>query len=390
MKVKSFFWLTVLTIVLSACTANGPASDTASNPQGTLTANSVAASPAPIDAPVIEAPALVKIEMLNELEGWSVTQAQIARTNDGGLHWYDVTPPDVTEAGYGVQYFVLDVYHAWVLIPDSGNFPNRGFLYHTEDGGMNWSKSATPFSGGNFEFLDENDGWMLADLGVGAGSNAVAVYQTTDGGSHWTLAYTNDPNQANSGDPLPLGGLKGGIAPVNMQTAFVYGVVYAPGTAYLFRTDDRGETWAQVTSLPLPDGADNAELSIDQLEFLTPSDALLTVRITSEESKLATYTSNDAGNTWSLTPTLIPNGGSADFLSATEAVIYNGEQFYITSDAAHTWNRLSPNVVFGDTFAQMDFVNLSSGWVLTLDPTTNQASLYRTTDGGSTWLPVLP
>jgi photosystem II stability/assembly factor-like uncharacterized protein len=87
---------------------------------------------------------------------------------------------------------------------------------------------------------------------------------------------------------------------------------------------------------------------------------------------------------------LIPKGGSADFLSATEAVIYNGEQFYVTRDAARTWNTISPDVVFGETFARMDFVNLSSGWVLTVDPTTNQSSLFRTTDGGSTWLPVSP
>ncbi|HEU0295754.1 MAG TPA: hypothetical protein VFR47_23645 [Anaerolineales bacterium] len=386
MKVKFLICLTILALVVSACAGNGPASETTLNPQ--KYPNS--ASPVQINAPVIETPALVKLDMLNELDGWGVTATQIVRTNDGGLTWYNVTPPDVTETGYGVQYLVRDANTAWVQIPDFNSFPNSGFLYRTRDGGMNWSKSTTPFSGGDLEFLDEDNGWMLADLGVGAGSNAVAVYRTTDGGANWTLAYTNDPNQANAGDALPLGGLKSGIAPLNMQTAFVYGVIYAPGTAYLFRTDDGGETWAQVTSPPLPEGAENAELSIDQLAFLTPNDGLMTMRVTSQESNLAVYTSNDAGDTWSLTPTLIPIGGSADFLSATEAVIYNGEQFYVTSDAARTWNTISPDIVFGDTFAQMDFVNLSSGWVLTLDPTTNQSSLYRTTDGGSTWLPVLP
>ena len=45
--------------------------------------------------------------------------------------------------------------------------------------------SNTPFSRGDLRFLDEDNGWMIADLGVGAGSNAVAIYQTTDGGARW-------------------------------------------------------------------------------------------------------------------------------------------------------------------------------------------------------------
>jgi photosystem II stability/assembly factor-like uncharacterized protein len=385
MKFKNSIYLFMHILILSACSGSTQAAEVTLAPYSPDTP-----SPAKINAPLVEVPALVNFHFINELDGWGVTGTQIVRTNDGGLSWYNVTPPEVTETGYNVRLVALDVNYAWLQIPDFNNFPNGGFLHRTGDGGLNWTKSAPPFSGGDLEFLDESNGWMLADLGVGAGSNAVAAYRTTDGGANWTLAYTNDPNQANAGDSLPLGGLKSGLAPVNMQTAFVYGVTYAPGTAYLFRTDDGGETWAQVTSLSLPEGAENAELSIDQLEFLTPNDALMTVRVTSDESKLAVYTSTDAGDTWSLTPTLIPNGGSADFLSATQAVIYNGEQFYVTRDAARTWNTISPDIVFGDTFARMDFVNLSSGWVLTFDPATNQSSLYRTADGGSTWLPVFP
>jgi photosystem II stability/assembly factor-like uncharacterized protein len=347
-------------------------------------------APVAIDAPLVESPALVNFHFINELDGWGLTDAQVVRTNDGGITWYNVTTSDMTEVGYNVRHFALDANRAWVQVPDFNNYPNSGLMYRTNDGGLTWAQFETPFSGGDVKFLDENHGWMLADLGVGAGSNAVAVYRTDNGGENWTLEYTNDPNQANSGDSLPMGGLKGGITPLNTQTAWVYGVVYSPGTVYLFRTDDGGQTWSIVKSVPLPEGVENTELSIEQLAFLRSKDGWMAMRVTSDEGKMAVYTSNDAGDTWSLTPTLIPGGGSADFLSATEAVIYNGEQFYVTRDAAQTWNNISPNVVFGDTFARMDFVNTSSGWVLTMDPTTNQSLLYRTTDGGSTWSPVIP
>ena len=345
-------------------------------------------APAVINAPLVESPALVNIHFLNELDGWGITETQIVRTNDSGITWYNVSPPEVTEAGYSIDSFVLDNNHAWLLKPDFENYPNSGFLYHTIDGGITWDSMNVPFSGGDINFLDANSGWMLADLGVGMGSNAVAVYQTADGGVTWKQTYINDPNNSNARDSLPLGGIKNGLTALNMQTAWVSGVIYSPGTVYLFRTDDGGQSFIPVTSLTLPPGAENAELSFEQLEFVTAQDAFMTMRVASNESKMAVYISNDAGNTWSLTPTLIPNGGSADFLSASEMIIYNGGQFYVTRDTARTWSIIPPDIVFGDTFALMDFVNTSTGWVITVDPT-NQRTLYRTSDGGATWFPVI-
>ncbi|MCI0555876.1 MAG: hypothetical protein L0287_33450, partial [Anaerolineae bacterium] len=272
---------------------------------------------------------------------------------------------------------------------DLENYPNSGTLYRTLDGGMTWMNSMTPFSGGDLNFLDADNGWMLADLGVGAGSMGVSVFQTTDGGTTWEQKYTNDPNLSNAGDSLPLGGLKNGLAPLNMQIAWAYGVVYAPGNLYLFRTDDGGENWAPV-SIELPAGAENSEVGIDrdQMKFVSETDGFLVLRMVGDVTQTAVYTTRDAGNAWTLTPTLIPNGGVSDFVSSEEAVIYNGEQFYVTRDAARTWTIIPPDVVFGDTFASMDFVNTSSGWVLTVDPT-NERSLYRTSDGGATWFPVV-
>jgi photosystem II stability/assembly factor-like uncharacterized protein len=81
--------------------------------------------------------------------------------------------------------------------------------------------------------------------------------------------------------------------------------------------------------------------------------------------------------------------GPSSFLTPREAVIYNGEQFHVTRDAAQTWVVVSPDVSFGETFVSMEFVNTMSGWVITMDPS-NHRSLYRTQDGGSTWLPVVP
>lgn len=345
-------------------------------------------SPVGINAPLIESPALVKIRFLNERDGWGVTETQIVRTNDGGITWYNVTPNEITETGYSVDWFVLDNNNVWIQQPDFANFPFGGFQYHTSDGGMNWSKTEVPYSGAKISFLEANNGWALADLGVGAGSNAVAVYQTSDAGATWNMNFINDPNQASASDSLPLGGLKFGLTPLDMQTAWIFGVVYAPGTPYLFRTDDGGRTWSPV-QLPLPPGAENAEVGIEQMAFTSAHDAYILMRALSEANNLVLYVSNDGGNTWAITPTLIPGGGFADFLPAGGIVLYNRAQFYVTRDSARTWSIIPPDIAFGEIFAGMDFLNASTGYVITQDPT-NHRSLYRTDDGGATWLPVIP
>lgn len=347
-------------------------------------------SPSQIDAPLVEAPVLLSVQFVNSLDGWGMGETQILRTNDGGITWYNVTPPNVTSAGYQANLALLDNAHAWLLLPASEFDTALGALYRTADGGLSWTSFSAPFAGADLHFLDANNGWALADLGVGAGSQAVAVFQTADGGQTWTKMYTNDPNLEGAGESLPLGGLKAGIAPVNMQTAFVYGITYAPGAPYLFRSDDGGATWSAV-SLPLPPGAENAELGIErgQMKFLSPSEGFLAMRLTGDSYQLAMYVTHDGGNSWSLTPNLLPGSGVADFLSAQDVVVLSGDQIYLTRDAARTWSIVLPDVKFSEVFAGMDFVDTMTGWVVTMDPT-GQRAVYRSSDGGATWFPIVP
>jgi len=341
-------------------------------------------APAGIDAAPLAAPALTSIHMLNELNGWGVAETSVVRTNDGGLTWYDLTPPGLADLGYSVSEFFLDRDHAWIVVPDPNDYMRAGALHRTQDGGLNWTESAVPFGGGDLTFLDASNGWMLADLGGGAGSNAVAVYQTEDGGATWTRVYINDPNAQGAGDSLPLGGIKSGLIPLNMQTAWIGGVIYAPGVVYLYRTDNGGRTWAPV-AIPLPDGAQESEIDFEGLQFATADNALLAIRMTGDRYQLALYMTQDGGETWALTPTLIPDSGSVDFVSAEAGVVWNGSQFFVTRDAARTWTITPPDVAFGDTFSRMDFVSPDVGWVITYDQT-GRYNLYKTTDGGATWI----
>lgn len=390
MQFRFSFVLLTIALALSACGNYKLASESIPNPQIAPIVSTDTPAPVEIKAPRIQSPALMQLHMLSELNGWGTTETQIARTNDGGVTWYDVTPADVKETGSSVDTFVLDNDHAWVQKPVFESFPNSGILYRTDDGGITWKSFKVPFSRGDIKFLDANNGWVLADLGVGAGSNAVAVYQTTNGGATWDQTFINDPNDSNASDSLPLGGIKSGLVALNMKTAYITGVIYAPGTVYLYRTDDGGHIWSQV-AVSVNEGMQNFEVSIDrdQMKIVSATDGFIALRISGDTTQTAVYVTQDGGKTWAAPSTPLDGAGASVFLSPQEAVLYNGKQFTVTHDAARSWVTVSPNVAFGDSFADMDFVNTSTGWVLTLDANDHRA-LYRTSDGGATWLAVLP
>lgn len=390
MQFRFSFVLLTIALALSACGNYKLASESIPNPQIAPIVSTDTPAPVEIKAPRIQSPALMQLHMLSELNGWGTTETQIARTNDGGVTWYDVTPADVKETGSSVDTFVLDNDHAWVQKPVFESFPNSGILYRTDDGGITWKSFKVPFSRGDIKFLDANNGWVLADLGVGAGSNAVAVYQTTNGGATWDQTFINDPNDSNASDSLPLGGIKSGLVALNMKTAYITGVIYAPGTVYLYRTDDGGHIWSQV-AVSVNEGMQNFEVSIDrdQMKFVSATDGFIALRMSGDTTQTAVYVTQDGGKTWAAPSTPLDGAGASVFLSPQEAVLYNGKQFTVTHDAARSWVTVSPNVAFGDSFADMDFVNTSTGWVLTLDANDHRA-LYRTSDGGATWLAVLP
>ncbi len=340
-------------------------------------------TPAPINAPVVTAPALTSIHMLDETQGWGISETQVLRTIDGGATWYDIGPKEAKQLGYAATSDFLDMQHAWVLVADPQDML-KGTLYRTADGGATWDSVAVPFGGGDMQFLDAKNGWMMASLGAGAGSMGVAVYRTGDGGSTWIEAYTNDPNQQGAGSSLPLGGLKGGLAAINMQTAWIGGVIYTPGVIYLYRSDDGGMSWQQVP-VTVPTGYEQAEISALAPRFLGVGTAFLPVTISSQNGVMLTiYVSHDGGNTWVGTPTMIPQGGQADFVTGKDGFIWNGTAFYVTHDAAQTWAPVDPDVKFTDNFAGMDFVSPTKGWVITNDGSGTSA-LYVTVDGGKTW-----
>ena len=340
-------------------------------------------TPVSINAPIVSPPDLVYIHMLDENNGWGINDDNVLRTADGAVTWHNVSPAKTGALGYSVLSDFLDSQHGWMLVPDPTNML-VGTLYRTSDAGATWTSFAVPFGGGDLHFLDSNRGLMMASLGAGAGSMAVAIFQSTDGGETWTQTYINDPNQPGAGDSLPLGGLKDGLTPIDMQTAWIGGVTYAPGVIYLYQTQDGGHSWKQV-QVTAPAGYEQAQLETLGPMFVVQGAAYMPVTLSSQNGELeAIYTSRDGGNIWVQTSTFIPFGGKMNFVSANDGFVWNGTNFYVTKDGARTWATVTPDVTFGDNFTEMNFVSPTIGFVITDDASSNR-NLYKTTDGGATW-----
>src|SRR5215211_8865457 len=103
-KFKFFVCLMLWALIITACStpattsmpsqletpAVQPVESTATQSAEAPTQIPDTSSQSAIDAPLIEAPSLVELDMLNEMDGWAVTETQIVRTNDGVVTWYDV------------------------------------------------------------------------------------------------------------------------------------------------------------------------------------------------------------------------------------------------------------------------------------------------------------
>jgi photosystem II stability/assembly factor-like uncharacterized protein len=340
---------------------------------------------------LVDSPQLMSMRFITEADGWGVTSQYILRTDDGGTTWFDVTPAGVTDFGYGPVSYFLDAEHGWVAILNPSDPTEPGQLYRTSDGGASWEEfSFSSGMGGYFDFIDPANGFYMEDLGAGAGSNWVAIHATTDGGANWTTRFTHEPGAPEGEGDLPGSGMKSGMTFLDTNHGWITGSIPMDNYLYLYATTDGGTTWnLQPGSVPTDFGTVFAG-TYPPVFF--GQNGIMPVTLIGNVINLVIYTSDDGGASWTASPAPVANAGRgelADFVSPTDGFVWAQGRFAVTHDGAQSWETVTPSVPFGDNFLSMDFVDTSTGWVLTMNVDSHY-SLYQTTDGGVNWITQVP
>ncbi len=341
------------------------------------------------------------IEMIDNDFGWAIggtdgRSDSVLRTEDGGISWREVSPPELLDDGVAKMAVgsFLDVRTAWVLYHPIAD-PQPGVLqelriWRTSDGGNHWQASApvmAEFVGAGFapariRFTDKEHGWVMARYG-GSGMHRYPVYllRSEDSGLHWQIL--EDPYEGRYLQSCPKTGWAWHVSGAGAIT-----IGFCPfESAEVHLSDDSGQTW-QSTRLPFPEsdaerlGSASCEahspLFIGEGELLVASSCPLWDD--EPETLHFLYRSLDMGESWSIMP--YP-GGTLQHVGG-DVLMALGREIYRSSDLGITWEAIKQVNWDG----QFSFVDAQQGWVIARDEA--EIALVHTQDGGVSWQIVDP
>lgn len=319
---------------------------------------------------------------------WAAARDGVLASSDGGQNWQSASGlPAVT---------------AFALAADAqghlyAGFDGVGIFTQAKDGA--W-RSIVPAdselaSAAVISLAVSGDGQYLY-----AGTSGQGIFASRDYGRHWQAAY-----EGKYGSNMA-------INPTDPQTAI------ASLRDQVVRTQDGGQSWPPIASLPLKFDEATSFLWLDDGPLIAGT------------SQGQLYRSSDGGTTWSRGGAGLPSGGVLD-LAATAlpdksyrllAATWNG--LYGSDDLGQTWQNLAPNLGPVNARALLTLADglllgtgaglfrwqadaqtwqsatdaIHSGGIqsLTIDPTDSQRiyagssgdGMIASRDGGVTWQPV--
>ena len=262
------------------------------------------------------------------------------------------------------------------------------------------TKFATNFGVDEIAIIDANTVWTFAYDGSGGGTYPKVVSRTTNGGTTWATSPITGPG-ANA--------LISDLAAVNANTAWVVTAPSAtgPNANKIYKTTDGGTNWALQ-----PSGYSAASFG-NQIYFWDANNGWTNGDPVGGFFEM--YKTSNGGTTWTAVPGRPAQDGDFGYVAGKEVVgdnIWFGTdtgRILRSTDRGSTWAAaFSPALDFGGvttcgSSASMAFKDGSNGLLITVDGAGQQvgatcnptpinafASLYSTTNGGATWVPVSP
>jgi photosystem II stability/assembly factor-like uncharacterized protein len=340
-------------------------------------------------------------KMVTASTGWAwVEPSELWRTTDGGTRWTNVTPRSMggqTSPSAEAHYF-LDATHAWIVALHGATDSAGHYIttFRTTDGGEHWQEGAAvgvPFVGSDLApqifFIDQDHGWLLLpNRGSSPTAATPNLYTTDDAGLHWSL--TSSVPRTFQAISRPRGTI--------VFSSLTTGWILATDSSLLV-THDGGATW-QFQPLPV---ATSAGSWLDVPQFFDPQHGFM-IYASSPTAPAVLLATSDAGSTWVVRslPGEVPF--TTDFVDANHgwaigvtAADFNGIPpvpaiplpLYKTDDGGVTWVPVPTDILWGGTEGPidiLDFVDQNTGFAVRERYMANGISqLLTTTDGGRTW-----
>lgn len=282
---------------------------------------------------------LNSLYFFNNLIGICVGDSgRIIKTENGGTNWMNYSP----------TYDEIDELH--FVDSNKAYFKtNLGEFFKTQDTGNNWVKVQYPphqsYSNG-FVFLNENIGYSI-------GANQGLVYKTINGATSWTASTVIQYETLN------------GFYFLNENIGFVSGG-YSAANEGLYKTIDGANSWQKISS--------------EKFSFLKFFNNNLGYGVkTGIFNKL--FKTTDGGITWFQ---CFDTGSSSihfDFLNENQIFLKgNNGDFFKSNDGGITWEQSTAPYY---SFDKVKFINATTGFI------SDDRMIYKTTDGGATWMLIL-
>lgn len=332
---------------------------------------------------------LYKLTMFVGGRGWAsnLDQTKFFNTINFGEHFLNVTPPGFDQNQFGSANSSFPSGEIGWLCQSSSD--SSATLFSTSDGGRNWQSHKLSFPCGQLSFLNAQEGYVLSDQGVAAGSQYVSLYYTSDGGNTWQLRFNHDPSSADV-HGLPTGGIKATFVFLSDKIGLVAGSEPVPGLVYLFRTDNGGISWksSECAGVPLDT---TQETSVDTIVRLSATSAILPIRSYIANGNSVTYfcSTTDAGKNWAYTG-MLEGVEFFDFGTLQTGVAFSQGKMFKTEDGGATWTETTSGLPPAVIPVAVDMVNDKLGFLTaTITPDTlTDNRIYMTGNNGKDWQPM--
>jgi photosystem II stability/assembly factor-like uncharacterized protein len=369
-------------------------------PAPPLDTTSVPAVPQPAAAPHFQAGDPVQLDsitMVSRTEGWGLSGPYVLTTADGGKTWREATPPESFTPGTKDQAYgaFLNAQTAWIVFAEDDKIPPEASVWHTADGGRNWTpgpsldhQAVGERVWAEFSVLDAQNVWLLVrGVYAAAGTHHThELFRTADGGLAWTSL---DGQISDDYTGMVFADTKFGLR--TLQTVGAY----SAGPPAYDVTTDGGLNWEE-RELPPPPGAPDLFNQYPYCETYQP--VLLSAQSIRmlvgcfdyhEPPKQYTsyfYSSQDGGATWQTVhlPDKVQAAQDQLIYFGLKDALLLGRDMYLTASDGQTWSFVKSVNWDG----QFSFSDPQDGWAVARS--NGNIALVQTADGAATWTILKP